>query len=212
MRLVLPSLVLVVPLALALAACGADSESASIAASDLAAIAEPAPPVPEGAYRPDNSSARGGLTAAELRRRAGNAEDRAILSALEKAGFEHGYEKAWTALDLGDGAAAQVSLFLVRADSSTGDVLRAMEHVYRRSLGEELEEVDASGLGGEGWAGRTSGGDESHVYAWRAGNLVALVYLGCYQRCAAADGVEDAARAYADAVDDRIEEVLGPAS
>jgi len=193
---------------LLLAGCGA-SVDGNIGAGDLASVAEPAPPVPQGGYHDDDRNEPSSFTLDYLRRTSEGAEDRAIVVAVQEAGFERGYQKAWAG-DIGDGgASAGVALFLFHDDSRTHDVLGVVERQYRRSLGEELEDVDAAGLGDESWGGHTGGDDESTLYAWRSRNLVAVVYVGCFPGCDAEDHVGDIARSYADAVDDRIDSAGG---
>jgi len=185
-----------------LAGCGGAS---SLGAGDLAAVAEPAPPIPQGAYQEDRSEPSSFMLD-YLRRTSESKEDRAVLSAAEDAGFERGYQKTWAARAVGDGAAAGVVLFQFRDDSGADDVLGVLRRQYQESLGVELETVGASGLGDASWGGRTTGDDESTIFVWRAGNLVALVFVGCFSGCDEADRVGEIARAYADAVDDRIDD------
>ena len=68
-----------------------------------------------------------------------------------------------------------------------------------------ISTVDASNLGEDSWAVHALGEDEEFAYAWRSRNLVLVVDMICYLDCEPADHLAEAARAYADAVDERVQ-------
>jgi hypothetical protein len=98
-------------------ACGSSGRAPNVSVQDLAAIAEPPPPLPTGAYRQDNVDDPNAFSLAYLRTHSQTASERAAISVLADAGFERGYQKAWAGEIGDDGGSAQVIVFLFR-DSS----------------------------------------------------------------------------------------------
>jgi len=194
-------------LVLLLGACGAGHQR-NVSAKDLAAIAAPPPPVPKGAYREDNTGDPSVFSLANLRARTETPAEKAALPVLAKAGFERGYQKAWSG-DIGNrDRSANVIVFLFRDASGTSDVLVALPRLLNEQLGEEnskITQVDAAGLGEESWGERAAGEDEEFAYGWRSRNLVLIVDMVCFLECEPADQFRESARAYADAVDGRAE-------
>jgi hypothetical protein len=195
-------------LVLTLAGCDSARHVHAVAPSDLSAIGGPAPPLPATGWHEDNVDDPTTFSLAYLRAHSETPDEKAALPVLEQAGFERGYQKAWIADVATSGTSAQVILFRFRDSSGTSDVLTAFRRIIDESFAEERSRpthIDASGLGEDAFGIHAVSGGHEVVYAWRSANVVAAVEMICFE-CDSAGRVRRLGRAYADAVDDRVEQ------
>jgi len=178
---------------------GNEQQQRLLVTDDLIGIV-PMPETPDGAnYNADDHSAT--LTLADFRQRAQTSEDKALATALGKAGLRQIYQRTF----VGALNQADASLFLFRKPEGAGTAFGLLKTSLQKpgSIAQKVTTADSQGLGVESWAAHLTGaGTDAGLVLWRNGNLVGVTDMSCDDACDF-DAV-GSARAYAAVIDDLV--------
>jgi hypothetical protein len=107
---------------------------------------------------------------------------------------------------------SKLSHLVVQHWSSSADAHSAMPayrqfaHGWAEKTGGVSDEA-VGGLGDEAWRILARGYSEEVTYKWRRGNLVLEAHIQCFSACRS--DIDEAARAWVDAIDDEVSQALG---
>jgi hypothetical protein len=177
--------------ALAAPACGGSSGSENFTGEDVVRILAAAPPLPEGSsWTADGALEQGSFGDYRKAVAAARPDSKDTLAQLAQAGAERTFHQAWAS----SGNSAVASAVLFRDGAGAGKGLDALQHLTPGWFFPQ----PVSDLGDEAVSSHAEPGA---VYIWRRGDVVFFAYM--FRDRGSSFDYDAAARAYADALDQR---------